>query len=164
MDSPPSKSDSESPPYGISKDSSPFHIDTPPDSPAFHIDTPPANPAVDVPPNSESTIPIQKTEDKGEVAGENNVAKEPIEIKISVDNVEDKKQNKILEEKVDNLQKMIENKQESVIINEDNQEKENDDQGSDTNKKGLLFLNEEKNKDEEEKKSDPNTKTIILDN
>jgi DNA-directed RNA polymerase II subunit RPB2 len=160
-DTPPFKPVSNSQQYGLESPTSKLDTNSPPyklinDSPAFHIDTPSEN-------ASESENPIQNAEGVSELAGEKNVTKEPIEIKISVDNVEDKKQNKILEEKVDNLQKMIENKQESVIINEDNQEKENDDQGSDTNKKGLLFLNEEKNKDEEEKKSDPNTKTIILD-
>ena len=154
IDSNPSKEDTDSPA---------FHIDTPPDSPAFHIDTPPASPAVDAPLNSESPIPNQKAEGNEELAGENNVNKEPIEIKISVDNVEEKKQNKILEEKVNNLQKMIENKQESIVIKEDKKENDNSEQESDTNKKGILFLNEEKSKNEEEKKSDPNTKTIILD-
>ena len=151
-----------SPIYGV--DSPAYDWNNPPNkqdsvSPVYHIDTPPSKSDLD----TESSTSIQKSEGKEEVAGEKNESKEPIEIKISVDNVEEKKQNKILEEKVNNLQKLIENKQENIVINDENKEKDNIEKEPDTNKKGLLFLNEEDNKNEEEKKSDPDIKTIKLD-
>ena len=158
-DSPPYNPDSppynpESPPYNpaspLYNPASPPYIPASPSSPAFKIESPvieDKSPIQELPVETQPAISNEELERK----------LEPIEIKISVEN-KDKKDEKILKDKVNTIEDYIEKSKNTVLSSENENEKSTED-------KGILFSNS--NLDDNQNKeitTATETKKVVIDN